>query len=92
MVSSLPLDLQSQVAVTTSVTMKFDKPLDPATFNTSTVELLGPKGAVAGTVQATGDTAIFTPAERLLTESTFTANVSKLARGANGHGLLQDYS
>ena len=92
LVSSLPLDLQSQVAVTTSVTMKFDKPLDPATFNKSTVELVGPKGAVAGTVLAIGDTATFTPTERLLTESTFTAKVSKLARGANGRGLLQDYS
>jgi len=72
--STLPLAGATQVAVSSRLAILFNKPLSPKTVNAQTVTLIGPAGAVTGTVTPTagGLLAFFVPMQQLLPATRYT--------------------
>jgi hypothetical protein len=86
--TSSPAHTETQVAVTRPVVVNFSKPMDAASLNSATFTLQGPFGPVPGTVSAASATqAVFTPAERLLTEAQYTGTVTVGARDSSGRAM-----
>lgn len=86
--SALPTAGAADVAVSARLSLLFNKPLDPSSLNAKTVTLVGPQGAVEGSVTATDDgiLAFFVPKVQLLPATHYTLFV-KDAKDAAGNAL-----
>ncbi|WP_414450021.1 RHS repeat-associated core domain-containing protein [Burkholderia sp. 22PA0099] len=86
--SALPTAGATDVAVSARLSLLFNKPLDPSSLNVKTVTLVGPQGAVEGSVTATDDgiLAFFVPKVQLLPATHYTLFV-KDAKDAAGNAL-----
>lgn len=87
LVAQSPAPNQVQVSATTTVAVTFDRPLDPATVDETTFELLEAGAtAVTGTrsLEAADRTLRFTPAEPLRFATSYTVRTTAGLRGANG--------
>ncbi|HEX6208641.1 MAG TPA: S8 family serine peptidase [Actinomycetota bacterium] len=75
--SRTPEDAETEVAVTTSISVTFSEAVEPSTVGTSSFTLTGPSGAVPGSVSLdpSGTEATFTPAVHLEFGSPYTAEV-----------------
>lgn len=84
-VSTLPDGAATGVALNASVAITFSEPMDRATLTTTTFTLTSgsPPVTVAGTVIATGATAVLWPATQLASNVAYTATVSTTARSAS---------
>ncbi|MEK6742177.1 MAG: Ig-like domain-containing protein [Nitrospirota bacterium] len=88
-----PVNGASLVPVGTAVVASFSVPMNSSTIDTASFLLIGPSGAVAGSVVASGQTATFTPASALASNTTYTATVTTAAKDlAGGIGLAADYT
>ncbi|MFI4944119.1 MAG: Ig-like domain-containing protein, partial [Burkholderiales bacterium] len=80
-----PADRSIQVDLATSVSVRFDEPLDTAGDLSPLVSLASGQGSVAGTVTApTADTLLLTPEAPLVSNTTYTVTVNG-ARDLLGH-------
>jgi len=79
------------VPVKTLITVYFDKQMDPATLNASTITLQGPNGMVAGKVSAQASAAVFTPSTSLAYNSGFTVTVTSGVHDLSGNAMTANY-
>lgn len=84
--STTPASNATGIAVTTTLTAKFNVVMDPATITTTTFQLLQGTTAVPGTValDTMGTLATFTPSAQLAPNTTYTAKVTADAKSATG--------
>jgi hypothetical protein len=94
-VSTVPANLATLVAVNTTVTATFSESMDPTTISGATFKLTGPGATpVAGAVTSSGSTATFTPTAILPASTLFTATIATGAKdltGAAGRQLCVDF-
>ena len=91
-VSTVPFNGATGVAINTTVSALFSQAMNPATINTATFTLTGPGAtAVAGTVTFAGTTATFTPTTLLATSTVFTATITSGAKNSTGIALASNF-
>ncbi|MBF0408091.1 MAG: Ig-like domain-containing protein [Candidatus Riflebacteria bacterium] len=87
-----PLLAATVVVTNKKLSATFSEGMDAATINSTTFVVTGPGGvAVAGTVNYSGLTAIFTPNADLAFLSTYTAKITTGAKDLAGNALAADY-
>lgn len=91
--STNPPDLDTNVSVTTTVTVSFDEDMISGTVNTASFTLYNGPLPVVGTVSYIGPGADyeFTPNLPLFPGTTYTATVTTAATDLAGNGLAADY-
>jgi Ice-binding-like/Bacterial Ig-like domain len=88
-----PLNLATGVALNKVISANFSTAMDPLTITSSSFTLVSSGGAsVAGAVSYSGTTATFTPSGGLLSDSTYTATITTLAKNVSGIPMASDYS
>ncbi len=93
-VSTIPVDLATNVPLNQIVSATFSEPMNPSTINSSTYSLTGPGAtAVSGLVAyaAVGNTLTFTPTSNLAPSTTFTATITSGAQNLAGTSLANKY-
>jgi ketosteroid isomerase-like protein len=91
-VSTIPANGATAVAVTTAISATFSEAMNPATINAATFTLTGPGATpVAGAVTYSGTTATFTPSALLATATLFTATITTGAKDPAGAALAANY-
>src|SRR5580692_1011450 len=79
-VSTIPANGATNVALNTAISVTFSTAMNPATLTSATFKVTGPGGAaVAGTVTYSGVTATFTPTAALAFGSVYSASITPLA-------------
>ncbi|HVU45322.1 MAG TPA: Ig-like domain-containing protein [Terracidiphilus sp.] len=87
-VSVTPLPGSTGIPLNAQVTATLNVPMDPASWNQSSIQLLNGVTPVAGTVSFTNNqTLTFVPAANLATSTTYTINVSNFT-DANGNTVV----
>ena len=89
--SSVPADGAVEVATNSAISVSFDEALSPGSVTTSTFQLMGPSGVVAGSVRYSGNTATFTPLTSLQYSSGYTATVTTGITDLAGNALASNY-
>ena len=74
--STVPVNLATGVALNTNVNAIFSKPMDPSTITSTTFTLKHLTTPVPGAVTYMGTTAIFNPTSNLAASTTYTATVT----------------
>jgi hypothetical protein len=87
-VSTVPVNGATAVAVNTPISATFSVPMEATTITTTTFTLTGPGAtAVTGAVSYAGNTATFTPAALLAGSTLYTATVTTGAKDPTGAPL-----
>ena len=90
--STNPANLQTNVALNSTVAATFSEPMNPLTITTASFTLTGPGTTpVAGTVTFVGATATFTPDSPLAANTTYTATITTAATDLAGNVLASDF-
>jgi hypothetical protein len=89
--STNPTNLATGVPINTTVSVTFSEAMNPATLTTASFTVVGPGGAVAGTVGYVGNTATFTPSSNLAVTSSHTVTVTTAAKDVAGNALASNY-
>ena len=91
-VSTIPANLATAVAVNTPISATFSVAMNPATITGTTFKVTGPGAtAVAGAVAYAGDTATFTPTTILANSTLFTATITTGAQDTTGAPLAANF-
>lgn len=90
-ISTDPSNNETVVLLNKVITATFDMPMNPLTINSSTFTLKQGTTTIAGTVNYSGTTASFSPANPLLADALFTATISVGAKNLAGTSITQDY-
>jgi hypothetical protein len=91
-VSTIPANGATSVAVNTPISATFSTAMNPATLTAASFKVTGPGGtAVAGTVAYSGVTATFTPTAALAYGSVYGATITAAADAVNGAYLTGGY-
>ncbi|GAA4061153.1 hypothetical protein GCM10022389_01980 [Flavobacterium cheonanense] len=90
-ISTDPSNNETGVLLNKVITATFDMPMNPLTINSSTFTLKQGTTTIAGTVNYSGTTASFSPANPLLADALFTATISVGAKNLAGTSITQDY-
>ena len=91
-VSTIPANGATNVAITTAISATFSMAMNPATITASSFTVTGPGGAaVAGAVTYTGSVATFTPATNLANGTLYTATITTGAANLGGTPLRANY-
>ncbi|MBW4028613.1 MAG: DUF3494 domain-containing protein [Acidobacteria bacterium] len=93
-VSTVPPNGATGVAISQSLSATFSEPMNPATIDPATFTLMSPSGPVAGSVayNATGSVATFTPSTPLANSTLYTATITAGAQNLAGEGLASSYT
>lgn len=91
-VSTIPANGATNVAVNTPISATFNVAMNPATITDSTFTLTGPGGAITGTVAYSGLTATFTPAAPLAYGASYTGTIAVGAQATGGAPLIASYA
>jgi len=86
-ISVVPANNSTSVALNGKATIVFSKAMDPSTINATTVSLTQGTVVIAGTVAYSGTTAIFTPASSLEANTVYTGTVSTGAKDLAGNAI-----
>lgn len=89
-ISTIPVDADTGVAVNARVTATFSEPIDVSTMNDETFLVVGPGGTpISGSVTyaSIARTATFTPASNLSPNTTYTATVTTEVQDLAGNAL-----
>lgn len=90
--STVPANAATGVAVSATVNATFSRAMDPNTITVATFTLKGPGvTAVAGGVALVGTTATFTPGAPLAFNTLYTATITTGAKDPTGSGLAANY-
>lgn len=90
-VSTIPANGATNVAVGQVISAIFSEAMNSATISGSTFTVAGPGGAVVGTVTYSGVTATFTPTSALAYNTTYTATITTGAEDLAGTALAANY-
>jgi ketosteroid isomerase-like protein len=91
-VSTIPANAATAVAVNTIISATFSEAMDPATITGATFKVTGPGAtSVAGAVTYSGSTATFTPAAILANSTLFTATITTGAKDPTGAPLTANF-
>jgi ketosteroid isomerase-like protein len=91
-VSTVPVNGATNVAVNTAISATFTGPMDATTINPTTFTLMGPGATVVtGSVNYAGNTATFTPASVLASSTLFTATITAGAKDPTGAPLAANF-
>ena len=90
-ISTVPANAATGVAVNQTLTATFSKPMDPNTINATTFTLQQGATPIPGTVTYSGVTATFTLASNLPPNTTFTATITTGASDIAGAALSANY-
>ncbi|MGB8457002.1 MAG: Ig-like domain-containing protein, partial [Candidatus Acidiferrum sp.] len=91
-VSTVPANLATAVAVNTPISATFSEAMNPATITATTLTVTGPGATpVAGTVTYAGSTATFTPTLALANSTLFTATITTGAKDPTGAPLAANH-
>ena len=91
-VSTDPAAGAINVVTNKKVSIVFSEAMDPATINTSTIQLKQGSNFVLGTVAYAGVTAVFTPAAPLLANTVYTGVVTTGVKDPAKNALVADYT
>lgn len=92
--STTPRDATTNVSINSKITATFSKPMAAAMINITTFTVTGPgAAAIAGSVvlDAASNIAIFTPAQSLAADTTFTATLTTGVQDVGGAPLAGNY-
>ena len=91
-VSTIPANGATNVAVNTAISATFSVPMNATTINATTFTLMGPGATVVtGSVNYAGNTATFTPAAVLANNTLFTATITTGAEDPTGAPLSVNF-
>jgi hypothetical protein len=90
-VSTVPANGATAVAVNTPISATFSMAMNPASISATSFTVAGPGGAVAGAVAFSGLTATFTPAAALAYGATYTGTITTGATDPGGTPLQANY-
>jgi len=91
-VSAIPINGATAVAVNTTISATFSEAMNPATINAATFTVTGPGAApVSGAVSYAGTIATFTPTTVLATRTLFTATITTSAKDPTGAPLAANF-
>src|SRR4029077_7648090 len=91
-VSTIPANGATAVAVNTPISATFSEAMDPATITSTTITLTGPGATpMSGTVTYAGSTATFTPAAVLTTSTLYMATITTGAKDPTGAALAATF-
>jgi hypothetical protein len=91
-VSTIPANAATAVAVNTPISATFSEAMNSATINAATFTLTGPGAtSVAGVVTYSGTIATFTPSALLATGTLFTATITTGAKDPGGAALAANF-
>jgi hypothetical protein len=90
--SVTPINMATQVLISTSVSANFSEAMDAATINLQSVKLTLGTQTVAGAVSldASRKTAVFTPSAALASSTAYTVTITSAAKSAAGQALAND--
>jgi Bacterial Ig-like domain len=92
-ISTVPINGATAVAVNTIVTATFSETMNPAMINAATFTLTAPGATpVAGVVTYAGTTATFTPAVALTTSTLYTATITTGVKNSAGAPLAANFA
>jgi hypothetical protein len=89
--STIPDDLDTDVALNSTVTAQFSQPMDAATLTDLTFTVMDGTTAVDGSFVTVGNVVTFTPDNNLLSGVTYTATITTGAENTLGVALENDY-
>jgi Bacterial Ig-like domain len=89
--ATVPAAAATGVFLNRTITVTFNKAMDPQTISTATFTLASGGAPVTGTVALIGTTATFRPAAALSPNTVYTATVTKGAKDAAGNPLAADF-
>lgn len=89
-ISTVPADLDMDVALNTNLSVVFDDVMDPLTVTMATFTLQSDLVQIQGTVTMTGSTAIFDPTNDLAPDTKYTATVTSGAKDLAGNPMAAD--
>jgi hypothetical protein len=93
-ISNIPLNAATGVALNQIVSATFSEPMNPATISSTTFKLTGPGAtAISGLVAyaAVGSTLTFTPTANLLPSTLYTATITTGVQNLTGTALVSNY-
>jgi hypothetical protein len=90
-VSTIPANGATAVAVNTPISATFSMAMNPSSISATSFTVTGPGGAVAGAVALSGLTATFTPAAALAYGATYTGTITTGATDLGGTPLQANY-
>src|SRR6266581_6172917 len=90
-VSIIPANGATNVAVSTTVSVNFSQPLDCTSVTAASFTLTS-AGAVAGSISCSGSSVTFTPASTLSFNTTYTVTVGTAVRDAAGNALASAFT
>jgi hypothetical protein len=90
-VSTIPANGATAVAVNTPISATFSMAMNSASISATSFTVAGPAGAVAGTVSFSGLTATFAPAAALAYGTTYTGTITTGATDLGGTPLQANY-
>lgn len=90
-ISTDPLNGDSNVVRNKVISATFNMPMDPLTINGSTFTLKQGLNTIAGTVSYSGVTAFFTPTANLLPGTVYTATITTGAKNTSGTAIASNY-
>ncbi|MDN3688536.1 Ig-like domain-containing protein [Cyclobacterium jeungdonense] len=86
-----PLDLATGVSINKIIKVTFSEPMEPATITAASFTVSNGSTPVSGTVTYSESTAVFTPAESLLVNTTYSVSINKLAKNSTEVSMAQDF-
>jgi hypothetical protein len=90
--STAPAAGGAGIITNTKLTATFSEPMDPLTLTAATFTLSQGATVVPGTVTASGQTAVFTPATSLTVGLSYSATITTGARDLGGNGLANNFT
>jgi hypothetical protein len=91
-ISTNPINNETNVARNITVTAKFSMPMDNASLTTSTFILKQGTNVIAGVVSYADSVVSFNPSVNLLADSNYTATITTGAKSSTAISLAADYS
>jgi len=89
--STLPANAAVAVPVGNKLSVTFSEAMAPATLNRATFTLKQGAAVISGTVSYSGVTAVFAPANSLLSGAVYSATITTGARNLAGNALADNY-
>lgn len=90
-ISTDPANGATSVALNKIISATFNTVMDASTMNVLSFQLSQNGNQVFGTVNYSGNTASFTPANGLMSNTVYTATINTLAKDAAGNALSSNY-
>lgn len=89
--STVPANGASGVPLNQIISVTFNKEMNPATINTSSIIITAAGVVIPGTVSYSGNTATFSPTSRLTANTLHTGRVTTVVKDLAGNALQTDY-